>query len=146
MSTKIPDKLQRPTNLPYCKEHGTWVVDGQCLYDTVWYMVDEERQVQDARYGDNMDNPVGFGPREKWLSGVSDLDATEIQQALRVDYEQETEGNGKLVSWAQLIREEVAEAFQEDDLLDARDELIQVAALAIKLAEALTAQLYVETE
>ena len=63
-----------------------------------------------------------------------------------MDYEQETEGNGKLVSWAQLIREEVAEAFQEDDLLDARDELIQVAALAIKLAEALTAQLYVETE
>ena len=143
---EIPNQLKRPTQFRHCAVHDTWVVGDDCLTDIALHWVSEERKKQSARYGDNMDNPLGIGSREKWLSGVSDLDATEIQQALRRDYEQETEGNGRLVSWAQLIREEVAEAFQEDDLLVARDELIQVAALAVKLVENITAHIFAETE
>src|SRR5690606_9023684 len=89
---------------------------------------------QHARYGEvNAETELGFGPGVRWLLPYTTDSAEQIESKLREDYldfEDETP-----VTWAHLIREEVAEAFAEADLDRARAELIQVAALAVAAVE-----------
>jgi hypothetical protein len=100
-------------------------------------LVLEERQAQEARYGSaNVLLENGTGPETRWLGPYTGQSAAQIQQILRGDYEDYEEEVG-LPTWAHLVREEVAEAFQEDDPDRLREELIQVAALCVSWAERL---------
>lgn len=96
----------------------------------------EHRQIQEARYGaENEKCEDGTGPDVRWLIPFTSLPATKIQQDLRVDYEDyEDEAP---VTWVHLVREEIAEAFQEDDPERLAEELIQVAALCVSWVERL---------
>ena len=137
----------RPTKLAPCNVHASWFPPGDskgCLTDNVLWDVWRERSSEAARYGDNWENPYGFGPDEAWLAPLSRCTASRVQEAFREDYEENTEGRGGIVSWAQLIREEVAEAFAESDPQRIREELVQVAALAVSCIEKIDARRFVE--
>ncbi len=102
-------------------------------------LVARERLDQVHQYGHNEELPDGTGPRVAWLNHTDvNLDlrsAHEIQRAFRANYEQNDEA-GRL-SWMLLVREEVAEAFQEDNPERLEAELIQVAALCVSWVETL---------
>jgi hypothetical protein len=104
--------------------------------DLVLGLVRKEREAQEARYGDvNHLLVSGTGPDTRWLLPYTMQPATTIQEVLREDYEDwEQEA---LPTWAHLVREEVAEAFQEADGPALVEELIQVAALCVSWAERL---------
>jgi hypothetical protein len=92
---------------------------------------------QEERYGhvnDGLEN--GTGPEVRWVPIHSVATATEVQAAFRQDYEI-FEGEHGLPTWMHLVREEVAEAFQEDDPQRLEEELIQVAALCVSWVERL---------
>ena len=95
------------------------------------------RAVQRERYGSNDDLPDGTGPYVRWLSPLNLLTATGVEARLRQEYE----SHGMVApSWMHLVREEVAEAFQETDPVRLREELIQVAALCVSWVETLDAR------
>lgn len=101
-------------------------------------LVFAERQRQEAQYGDaNLDIPDGSGPDTCWLEPYTRDSASEIQRELRADYEGFEEEVGS-VTWVHLVREEVAEAFQENDPVRLAEELIQVAALCVSWVERLS--------
>jgi hypothetical protein len=100
--------------------------------------VREERSRQFDRYGSNGDLKDGTGPDKRWLEYTDpNLDmrtGKEIEAAFRseyVSYEQHTGAP----TWMHLVREEVAEAFMENDPARLRSELLQVAALAVSWIE-----------
>jgi len=100
-------------------------------------LVYEHRQIQEARYGEgNKTIEDGTGPETRWLLPFTSLSAQEIELALRGDYEEFEEETGT-ITWAHLVREELAEAFQESDPTRLADELIQVAALCVSWVERL---------
>lgn len=100
-------------------------------------LVFEERQRQEARYGHaNVTLENGSGPETRWLAPFTGQSAAEIQEILRRDYEEFEEETGQ-PTWVHLIREEIAEAFEEDDPVRLKAELIQVAALCVSWAERL---------
>ena len=94
----------------------------------------DERVRQVAQYGDNSNLEDGTGPDSMWLSPLASNHADDIQVAFRHDYEDHEEQEG-LPTWMHLIREEVAEAFQEDDPERLTAELLQVAALCVSWVE-----------
>jgi hypothetical protein len=102
-----------------------------------------ERGRQIARYGTNSDLADGTGLDERWLGhGLDPLQqhtAWDIQIDFRADYEAHEAEHGK-PTWMHLVREEVAEAFQESDPARLRAELIQVAALCVSWIEKLDAR------
>lgn len=110
--------------------------------DTAWVpgcmdvlrLVAEERVRQVARYGSNDDLEHGFGPNTRWLLPYTTASATDVEAALRQDYEDFEAETGK-PTWVHLIREELAEAFMEDDVLKREAEAIQVAALLVSFVE-----------
>lgn len=96
----------------------------------------EERQRQEARYGlVNETTQSGTGPETRWLLPFTNDSAASIQERLRYDYEDFEEEAP--VTWLHLVREEVAEAFQEDNPARLAEELIQVAALCVSWVERL---------
>ena len=99
-------------------------------------LVFQERQRQEVRYGaQNVHCLDGTGPETRWLLPFTSESAWSIQKAVRNDYEQfEDEAP---VTWLHLVREEVAEAFQENDPERLAEELIQVAALCVSWVERL---------
>lgn len=100
-------------------------------------LVFDERQAQEARYGEaNKTIADGTGPETRWLLPFTTASADLIQDHLRCDYEEFEEETGA-VTWAHLVREEIAEAFQEDDPARLAEELIQVAALCVSWVERL---------
>lgn len=97
----------------------------------------EHRQVQEARYGEaNKSLENGTGPETRWLLPFTNHSAQEIEVALRGDYEAYEEETGA-PTWVHLVREEIAEAFQETDPAKLAEELIQVAALCVSWVERL---------
>lgn len=94
------------------------------------------RHEQVRRYGHNEDLDDGTGPDSQWLVPVTFDTAETIQVELRAEYEDHEERTGS-PTWMHLVREEVAEAFQEDDPVRLREELLQVAALAVSWIETL---------
>lgn len=98
-------------------------------------LVREERRRQIETYGDNAENPLGFGAGAgSWLFPVSDADADQIEAVFRADYGSYEAANG-MPTWMHLIREEVSELFASQHVDEAVVEAIQVAALCISLAE-----------
>jgi hypothetical protein len=87
--------------------------------------VADERDRQDAKFGDQTTLPNGTG-------GV----IAERQRDLLVEACNYATRTGKL-SWAHILREEVAEALAETDIPHLRRELIQVAAVAVAWIEAI---------
>lgn len=105
--------------------------------DRVLELVREERTRQEAQYGHV--NPLlesGTGPEVRWLDPFTPDGADQIQVRLRWDYEAHEEAHG-LPTWAHLVREEIAEAFQETDPHRLAEELVQVAALCVSWVERL---------
>lgn len=114
-----------------------------CQTTEVLREVRDERAHQFSRYGSNSDLEDGTGPEEPWLGQELDsnglLPARHIEQCFRQDYT-DHEGATGLPTWMHLVREEVAEAFMENDLQHLRQELLQVAALAVSWIEKLDAR------
>ena len=88
----------------------------------------EERFRQTERYGENGGLALGTGPDSRWLQPMVGWNASQIETRFRSEYE-----THETPTWMHLIREEVAEAFMEDDPVRLREELIQVAALCVSL-------------
>lgn len=101
---------------------------------TVLMEVLAERRRQVAQYGHNDDLEMGMGPDVRWLLPYTPGSAAEIEQTLRDDYEDFQAETGK-PTWTHLIREELAEAIKEDDVVAREAELLQVAALAVSCVE-----------
>jgi hypothetical protein len=96
-----------------------------------------ERQRQEARYGEgNTTVRDGTGPGTRWLLPFTTASAVEVEAALRLDYEDFEEETGA-PTWVHLVREEIAEAFQETDPDRLAEELVQVAALCVSWVERL---------
>jgi hypothetical protein len=109
------------------------------MHDSVSQAVDEECARQREQYGEvNALLPDGTGPNVAWLYPMVAYPAEAIEALLRVGYER-ADATGRL-TWMHLVREEVAEAFQESDETRLREELLQVAALCQSWARAIDAR------
>jgi hypothetical protein len=95
----------------------------------------EERTRQVARYGHNEGLKDGTGPEVQWLPEDPDP-ASLIEKLFRRDYEEHEARHGA-PTWMHLVREELAEAFAEDDPERLEEELTQVAALCVSWVEKL---------
>jgi hypothetical protein len=95
-----------------------------------------ERRRQVARYGFNEDLYDGSGPDTCWLLPIVPHNAEETESLFRYDYEDFEAETGR-PTWVHLIREEVAEAFKEDEAEKLETELLQVAALCVSWIEQL---------
>jgi hypothetical protein len=94
------------------------------------------RREQDARYGEvNKTLVDGTGPEVQWLLPLSFTRASVVEKMLRGEYD-----SHERPTWMHLVREEVAEAFQESDPVRLREELIQVAALCVSWVEQIDAR------
>lgn len=123
-----------------CPLHGGYMVlDHQCQTEKVLSEVREERERQFARYGTNEDLEDGTGPGAPWLFPLLAQPAAWIEARFRREYESHELRTGR-PTWTRLLREEIAEAFMEDDPARLRSELIQVAALAVSWIEKLDAR------
>lgn len=91
-----------------------------------------ERHRQIHLHGHNEDTPDGTGPDVQWATAMGS--AAFVEQALREDYEDHA-SQGQPLTWMHFLREEFAEAMQEDDPQLLYTELIQVAAVAVSWAE-----------
>ena len=109
-----------------------WQIETIAVLDEVF----DERVRQVARYGQNDDLDNGTGPDAEWLTPFTTDTATDIEENLRAEYEASEKKTGK-PTWMHLIREEIAEAFQEDDPERLAEELTQVAALCVSWVETL---------
>lgn len=91
--------------------------------------IDYERDRQDAKHGPIQNLPDGTS-RQDW--GVIEATAKAIYEA--------ASRAGK-VTWRDVLMEEVAEAFAASDVESLREELIQVAAVAVRWTEAIDRRL-----
>ena len=87
-----------------------------------------ERERQFKRYGTNAGLADGTGPNVSWALPLSRRQAVGIERVFRNDYEEYESVHGA-PTWMHLVREEVAEAFAEEDPDKLVKELTQVAAL-----------------
>lgn len=110
--------------------------DDTCQTHIVLEEVKAERARQFRRYGTNDDLQDGTGPFTRWLKPFTGAPALQVERQLRSEYEDYEETYGA-PTWARLVREEIAEAFAESDLVRLRAELVQVAALAVSWVETL---------
>lgn len=109
--------------------HPAWQIG--CVH--VLQDVAAERMRQVDRYGLNETTEDGTGPSTRWLLPFTSASAAEIEADLRADYEDYEEEAP--VTWVHLIREEIAEAFKEEDPERLYTETIQAAALLVSWAE-----------
>ena len=121
-----------------CPTHGSPTDGKYCLTQHVLALVSYERTRQFAEYGTNNDLADGTGPEVKWMPRIpvphTPSPALQIERICREEYE-ETEARDGKVTWMQLVREEVAEAFAEEDPKRLSAELLQVAALCVSWVE-----------
>lgn len=97
----------------------------------VLYEIARERSRQDAKWGEQ-NHPDGTGPAVRWITAdtadyVADTARVECQRMASV---------GR-VTWRHILVEEIAEALAEDDPDKLREELIQVAAVAVNWVESI---------
>ena len=131
--------VSRPGTKPVCLIHGgQWTQDG-CATERVLQEVKEERARQYARYGTNDSLKDGTGPDAAWLRPLSGLEAKLVEHWFRKEYGSHERRTGQ-PTWMHLVREEIAEAFQEEDSGRLCEELIQVAALCVSWVETKRAQ------
>lgn len=125
-----------------CATHGGRMLNpSECQTVAVLEDVKAERARQFAAYGTNEECENGTGPGVMWLQPFTLTDAVYIQKELRRDYEEHDKAvTGRSVTWMRLVREEIAEAFTEDNPTRLREELIQVAALCVSWIEKIDAK------
>lgn len=126
-----------------CEVHGGFmgVHASGCQTVNVLSDVRAERARQFAMYGTNEDLEDGTGPEVMWVgSGRGGLTASELEAHLRKEYEHHEAEHGK-PTWRHLVLEEVAESFQENSPTRLREELLQVAALAVSWIEKIDARI-----
>jgi hypothetical protein len=98
------------------------------------------RAWQAERYHDvNQTMPDGTGPDAQWIPGLP-YDAATIETIFRLDWDYDRDPDPKEQSWMRLLREEVAEAFACPNTLCLREELVQIAAVAVSWIETLDAR------
>lgn len=119
-----------------CLSHGSKVsvAMSHCTTASVLQAVSNERVNQYAKYGTNSSLIDGTGHGVHWIPAYPH-DAEDIERVFREDYDDHGGDGG--ASWMRLVREEVAEAFQESDPERLEEELIQVAALCVSWVEKL---------
>lgn len=94
-----------------------------------------------AKHGDQNDVPLGTGRDVAALAFAGDDQTAEnlAQQAKYwTDDHSKSQGDGT-VTWRDILTEEVFEAYAEDDPIAVRAELVQVAAVAVKMIAAIDA-------
>lgn len=121
-----------------CMIHGGYfnAQVGHCQTVNVLSDVRAERARQFARYGTNEDLLDGTGKDVIWFNEVP---AQGAEILLRNAYEAYESEHGK-PTFRHLVLEEVAEAMQESSPHRLREELLQVAALAVSWVEKLDAR------
>jgi hypothetical protein len=148
------EDLRSPTCGPVCGLHLTpWDHDIGCATGAVLAQVEAKHVEQYAQYGAvNEDMPDGTGPEVEWLDPVVDetltqighggyrevhLTATEIEAVFRREWDypkDDAAGQAAAMesaSWMRLFREEVAEAFGEEDWDALDEELTQAAGIIV---------------
>lgn len=114
-----------------CGMHGSF---WPCTTKLVLQDVLLERGYQHQTWGDNRDLEGGTGPQCTWLLPIDSNPASIVEEAFREEYQEYEREHGK-PTWVHLVREEIAEAFKENDQQFLQDELIQVAALCVSWVE-----------
>lgn len=107
------------------------------LYDKRRALTDEfrERERQTERWGEQ-NHTDGTGPDMMWLRSFNPkARATEISDFAKVITDDNAQAG--FLTWRDILLEEVAEAFAENDPEKLRTELIQVAAVATQWADAI---------
>lgn len=125
-----------------CAIHGGYLgthAEG-CQTVNVLSDVRAERARQFAQYGSNSDLLDGTGPQVEWLGNLSEVPADAIERGLREAYESHEREFGA-PTFRHLVLEEIAEAFQENNPVRLRAELLQVAALAVSWIEKIDARI-----
>jgi len=96
--------------------------------------VGRERLRQDAKWGEQ-NHPDGTGPDIRWLQRHT---AGPRAAFLANHFRARCQANGpEADNWRDILLEEVAEAFAEDDPDHLRAELVQIAATAVQWIEAI---------
>lgn len=138
-----------------CGEHGTpWDPDIGCATGTVLREIADKHAEQWRQYGaENEGIQNGTGPEVEWLAPVVDetlaqigkggyrevhLIATTIEGALRAEWDYPKDGTpdeqalaAGTATWMRLLREEIAEAFGEEDWDALDEELTQAAGIIV---------------
>ena len=114
---------------------------------TVLDEVAAERERQTAKHGDQSHLPMGTGPEQvltdlptSWWHddhGDVDVDALAPWARRRCKAASENEGGDGTITFEHILTEEWAEVLEEDDPARLRVELIQLAATAVQMVEAL---------
>lgn len=118
-----------------------WYDEVSVATEKVLRDVAEHRVVQFTRYGDNAALEDGTGPDiiPGWVAPYTTCTNKEVEAMFRHGYEMYERVEGA-PTWMHLVREEVAEAFQEADPVRLREELVQVAALCVSWMERIDAR------
>lgn len=105
--------------------------------DRVLLDIRAERLRQDTLWGEQ-NHPDGTGPDIQWALGMIHPD-TMTAEAIRdeAQFRADIATDEGVLTWCDILVEEVAEAFAENDYQSLRDELVQVAAVCVQWISAL---------
>lgn len=129
---ELPDLPDNSEQLPITDEHLRQIIASYNIYGELI----AEREAQDAKFGSQIHLPNGTGSPSSSHRWTFDADVQKNVTDFRADA-------GKL-GWSDILAEEVAEAFAEDDPVKLRAELIQVAAVALAWLESIDAKKFHE--
>lgn len=94
-----------------------------------------ERARQDEKWGEQ-NHPDGTGPDVNWTRHIGPAHAVRDTYRELTDYHAHN-AEGEPLTWLDILREEIGEAFAEDDPRALRAELVQVAAVAVQWVQAI---------
>ena len=104
--------------------------------DEVLAAIRDERARQDAKWGEQ-NHPDGTGPDTKPLRTICSDNTGAAALADLATFATDTAAELSLVTWRDILLEEVFEALAESDPAKLRTELIQTAAVATQWVEAI---------
>ena len=96
--------------------------------------VHAERNAQDRKWGEQ-NHPDGTGPEVWWTRHLGP--AHVVRDTYRDLTDAHASGVDGPVTWLDILREEIGEAFAEEDPAALRAELVQVAAVAVSWVQAI---------
>ncbi len=145
---KVPSAAvfhEKPAHQQPLDTMNTTYPERKNMFQHILDEVNREVTRSTEKHGTQRDVPLGTGPDELPLNFTTLVDG-EISAAELAEIAKETtdsrsrqEGDGS-ITWRDILTEEVFEAYAEKDLEKLRAELIQVAAVAVKMVDAVDAQ------